>query len=40
MVSYNGGNFMGLVKQQSNFTFNNKVYSKIGLTVAYKNGML
>jgi len=40
VVSYNGGDFMGLVKQQSNFTLDSSNYSQIGLTVAYTNGML
>jgi hypothetical protein len=39
VVSYNGGNFMDLIKQQSNFNLSSN-YSKIGLTVAYAKGML
>jgi hypothetical protein len=40
VVSYNGGDYMPLVERTSNYNLGNANFSKVGLTVAFKAGML
>lgn len=40
VVSFNGGNYMQLIERTSNFNLGNANFNNVGLTVAYKDGML
>lgn len=40
VVSYNGGDYMELVERTSNYNIGNSNFNRIGLTVAFKGGML
>jgi hypothetical protein len=40
MVSYNGGDYIDLVGQAAKVDFGNTQFSRVGITVQYKEGML